>query len=389
MPKLAYTSLTATAALHCKRGVSRRCYRLWPFRSVGRAKTMMLLPGTPAPLFITPSLDNPRFAFESLGGRYVLLAFLPEPGPARDAAVQLVRKHAQAFRDDRLLFFGVLPDAPSFEAARNDPPCRWFADLDGALREKYGAVDADGRLAPKWVVIDPMLRVMGSAALDRGEKLLPKVAALGEPEEHAGVPIHAPVLILPRIFEPDFCKHLIKYYGQVGGKPSGVMREVEGKTVGVIDDFKSRRDALIQDQALIEEARIRIVQRLLPEVQRAFQFRATWIERYLVACYDAREGGYFNAHRDNTTPGTAHRRFAVSINLNADFEGGDLRFPEFGRRTYRAPVGGAVVFSCSLLHEAMPVTKGVRYAFLPFLSDAEGVRIREANVATFEATDFL
>ena len=29
--------------------------------------------------------------------------------------------------------------------------------------------------------------------------------------------------------------------------------------------------------------------------------------------------------------------------------------------------GGAVVFSCSLLHEALPVTKGVRYALLTFL----------------------
>ena len=49
----------------------------------------------------------------------------------------------------------------------------------------------------------------------------------------------------------------------------------------------------------------------------------------------------------------------MTINLNADdYEGGDLRFPEFGPRTYRAPTGGAVVFSCSLLHEATPVTRG-------------------------------
>jgi predicted 2-oxoglutarate/Fe(II)-dependent dioxygenase YbiX len=61
-----------------------------------------------------------------------------------------------------------------------------------------------------------------------------------------------------------------------------------------------------------------------------------------------------------------HRRFAVTINLNAeDYEGGDLRLPEFDRRTYRAPTGGAVVFSCSLLHEATPVTKGTRYWSAP------------------------
>jgi predicted 2-oxoglutarate/Fe(II)-dependent dioxygenase YbiX len=104
------------------------------------------------------------------------------------------------------------------------------------------------------------------------------------------------------------------------------------------------------------------------------------MERYLVACYDAAHGGHFRAHRDNTTKGTAHRRFAVTINLNADeFGGGELRFPEFGPRSYRAPTGGAVVFSCSLLHEALPVTSGRRYAFLPFLYDEAAARVRVAN----------
>jgi predicted 2-oxoglutarate/Fe(II)-dependent dioxygenase YbiX len=151
--------------------------------------------------------------------------------------------------------------------------------------------------------------------------------------------------------------------------------------VGVLDDFKSRRDVTVHDEELRGAVRARIVRRLLPEVEKAFQFKATRIERYIVACYDAAEQGHFNAHRDNTTAGTAHRRFAVTINLNAgEYEGGDLRFPEFGRRTYRAPTGGAVVFSCSLLHEATPVTRGARFAFLPFLFDEEGARIRQANL---------
>ena len=72
--------------------------------------------------------------------------------------------------------------------------------------------------------------------------------------------------------------------------------------------------------------------------------------------------------------------FACTMNLNAeDYEGGDLRFPEYGRQTYRAPTGGVVVFSCSLLHEALPVTKGRRYAFLPFLYDDAAARLRVEN----------
>ena len=38
-----------------------------------------------------------------------------------------------------------------------------------------------------------------------------------------------------------------------------------------------------------------------------------------------------------------------------------------------------MVFSCSMLHEATPVTRGRRYAFLPFLYDEAGAAIRDAN----------
>ncbi len=46
-------------------------------------------------------------------------------------------------------------------------------------------------------------------------------------------------------------------------------------------------------------------------------------------------------------------------------------------RRYRAPTGGAVVFSCALMHEAARVTAGKRYAFLPFFYDEAGARQRE------------
>jgi predicted 2-oxoglutarate/Fe(II)-dependent dioxygenase YbiX len=105
------------------------------------------------------------------------------------------------------------------------------------------------------------------------------------------------------------------------------------------------------------------------------------MERYIVACYAAEHGGHFRAHRDNTTKGTAHRRFAASINLNDDFDGGEISFPEYGPRSFKPPVGGAVVFSCSLLHTVSRMTRGRRYAFLPFLYDEDAAKIRQANSA--------
>ena len=68
------------------------------------------------------------------------------------------------------------------------------------------------------------------------------------------------------------------------------------------------------------------------------------IERYLVGCYTAEDGGHFAVHRDNTTRGMAHRRFTISINLRDDFEGGEVSFPEYGPHGFKPPIGGAVSF---------------------------------------------
>lgn len=58
----------------------------------------------------------------------------------------------------------------------------------------------------------------------------------------------------------------------------------------------------------------------------------------------------------------------MSINLNTEeFTGGELRFPEFGDQRYRPESGAAIVFSSSLLHEAMHVTSGRRFVLLAFL----------------------
>jgi hypothetical protein len=45
----------------------------------------------------------------------------------------------------------------------------------------------------------------------------------------------------------------------------------------------------------------------------------------------------------------------------------EFRFPEFGDQRYRPDTGTAIVFSSSLLHEAMHVTAGRRFVFLAFL----------------------
>ncbi len=218
----------------------------------------------------------------------------------------------------------------------------------------------------------------GESHLERVLRILDQLPPLG------AIKLFAPVLTLPFVFEPQLCEALINLYDKQGGTESGTQRDVKGQTINVQDHSrKQRKDCHVTEPAMVQEVDSRLRRRVFPEIKKAFQFTATQIERYIISCYDSQSGGHFKAHRDDVTLGSAHRRFAVTINLNAhQYEGGDLVFPEFGWGTYRAPTGGAIVFSCSLMHEVIPVTKGRRFAFLPFIYDEPAARIREANASS-------
>ena len=336
-------------------------------------------PGEAVPWFTAPTLHgNARFDFDTVAGRYVLLFFAGSAAvPAVAQSIARLGACRDLLDDRRACFFGITIDPEDERAgriAKHLPGFRWFLDYDGGLSRRFGASDGERGYRPFWMLLDPMLRVVDTAGPSEPERLFATLRRLLEAETAA---TFAPVAVLPRIFEPELCRHLISLHEAHGGRTSGFMRDIGGATTGIVDNsFKRRFDYTIADQPLRQALCGLMARRLFPMVHHIFQFAATHIERHIVACYDGDgEGGFFQPHRDNTTAGTAHRRFACTINLNADdYDGGDLIFPEFGTRTYRAPTGGAVVFSCSLLHGAEPVTRGKRYAYLPFLYDDAGAR---------------
>lgn len=367
----------------------------------GSTRTRPLEVGALAPWFHAATRTRADYAFDTVAGRHVLLCF---PGRWDDVAARLVEVllgGPDPFDDVRLSFFGVQvgaqagaqagggAPAPGAPLLREDriPGIRFFLDPDGSLCGLFGASRAGGEPRRIAYLLDPALRV--KAVFDLEDPADVAIGALRRaleavPTSAPRLPVqpHAPVLVVPDIFEPALCQRLIACYDAAGGTDSGFMREVDGLTVGLIDHkHKRRRDCLIEDEALRRTAMQRIHERLVPQIERAFQFRATRMERYIVSCYDASEQGMFRPHRDNTTRGTAHRRFALSLFLNDGYEGGQLVFPEYGSALYSAPAGGGVVFSCSILHEALPVTAGRRLMFLPFLYDEAARRVRSANAA--------
>ena len=301
-------------------------------------------------------------------------------------------RHRDRFDDHRASFFGISIDpADESEGRIKDisPGVHFLWDFDQAVSRQCGALPREqpqnttGPIPYRlfWLVVDQSLHVLAhfpiSNADDGNEMVFTVLDSLPDPENFAGFEIPAPVLILPNVFEAGFCQKLISLYDVEGGNESGVMRNDAGNIIDAA--MKRRKDYIINDQEIIRGIQIRLMRRVAPEIEKLFSMKITRMERYIVGCYAAEDGGHFRPHRDNGPGSTAHRRFAVSINLNADFDGGEVCFPEYNPRGYKAPPGWAVVFPCAILHKVLKVTRGRRYAFLPFVYDEEGARIRTAN----------
>lgn len=348
---------------------------------------MVLTQGDPAPWFTVKSATRPDFQFGTMAGRYIVLSFIGSAGqPAAPALLEGLK--AGPYDNDFASLFLVSND-PQDEAKARPAEARGvhvFWDSDARVARLYSVLREEGRQRQVDLisfVLDPRLRVLKVMPVrdpaTHGREIADYLGTLPPPRG----PGQAPALLVPRVLEPEFCRQLIELYDAGSSVDSGFMRTDPGTGRTVLKkDYavKRRRDVIIADEEIRRQIQMRLHRRLVPEIRKAFQFEASRIERYIVARYEPQDGSGFRPHRDNTTKGTAHRRFAVTLNLNAeDYDGGELVFPEFGATPWRAPTGGAVVFSCSLMHEALPVTKGARYCFLPFLYDEAAAKIRQEN----------
>lgn len=344
-----------------------------------------LQPGDRIPDFQRPDAAGKPCLFFDLHFGQPMALFIC--GRAADAKVELTALD-QAVEDwkkvTRVAMVLGTPADCAVLAAELKPSFTLLAD-DGALT---GHLLGGPPAAMTALVLDDNLRIVERLERETEptvfiKEIAARYAARPEPAAQTRRQ-QAPVLFIPRVFTPEFCDELIGLFEQTGGQPSGVAY-IEGNNANWKPDpsVKMRRDIYLEEGAWLNQVRDALVRRVLPEIQRCFNFQVTKHEVIKVIRYD--EGaGYFRPHRDNESLDTRHRRFAMTLNLNTgDYAGGELRFPEFGPDLYVAERGGAAVFSCSLLHEAMPVTRGKRYALLGFFfSDAEQMAPMQHRVAS-------
>lgn len=320
-----------------------------------------------------------NFVLPDLGGAFRLFYDLTKGGPglvllgdAEDgetvAAYRALVAAAPEPTVPPIERFAVLRGAASAVAGvAGNAPFPVFVDAEGKANAAFPvAGEASGR---KLVLIDENQRVMACFAHGSAEtwpaEALAWLKRRWHPFEAAPGGRPPPILLVPDVFDDAFRRKLIdawrKDHREMG---------VSGSTDALLYDRKKSQDHIVEEPELKRAISAMLNRRIAPEVLKAFTFRGPYgFDAHIVLGYDASRRDFFGLHRDNMSPRTRHRRFAISLNLNDDFAGGELRFPEYGGQLYALQAGMACVFSCSLLHEALPVTRGQRFALTTFMCD--------------------
>ena len=340
---------------------------------------LSLRPGDRVPDFALPGLDGKlrKFIWSFTGDPVALLA-VDDLGNLDTAQFDTLIAACQAS--------SVLPVvvAGNTVAAAAAP----WAKLGGSAEAPLLLCDADRKFLPallsqggvgfgpggglrmRVIVLDPNQRVAATfdnRALPAAAEAMDAVAAVvradGGADQVVVTPM-APVLVLPRVFEPDFCTQVIRLWEKGDHKDSGVSSRYG--TVNV-SHLKRTEDYTVVEPMMQKAISDRLAYRIGPELTKVFAFdRQFAFDAHVVLSYSLEGKHFFGAHRDNGAPATVDRAFAVSLNLNDDFEGGELVFPEYAGLKVSPPTGAAAVFSCSLLHRALPVTRGRRFVLTTF-----------------------
>ncbi len=365
-----------------------------------------LVPGEPLTAPAWFGLDGREFPISAdrfAGRKLVLLVLGARAERAAEAELARFSELAPAFAEAGALALVLSPRSPADNAALSrrlglavpvlsDPTFSTGAAL-GLAGPPPGGRKARTAKPPSFatVLVDENRRIERIFGPDSGPshaKAALRACAARPPPVRVVADRLAPVLVVPELLDRDHCARLVGCW-EASEKIRGTVSRAAGAGGAVVDtDIKRRGDVYLANDGAEAGALVKLFQRrLFPEVARAFKFRVTRAETLRIGGYDARERGHFKPHRDDTTPATSHRQFAMSLNLNTgEYRGGELRFPEYGAQIFDVARGGAVIFSCSLLHEALPVTEGRRIGVFGFFyGETDEAQRRRRDPAAPEA----
>ena len=330
--------------------------------------------GDRAPDFVLPGPDNKFYQFyERTRGRPQILFFYPGKNSDACSEVENLARCFDEFERLGIDIFGVNLDTVQNNKKLKLPFFIW-SDINKKITEHYlraAGIALEQKKAINIFLLDANQRVLDiKTGLEKSlpASILEFFGELPPQQEPMSMSVNAPVLIMPNLLDSGMCEELITLWKEGEHEESKVTSVVGHKEVTrKHTKVKKRRDFRIMDPGLQKVLQQTIGRRIAPELEKVFHFEGFRFDRFVVVCYDSKRGDYFRVHRDNLSPSTADRAFALTLNLNVEeYTGGELVFPEYGLHKYQPKSGGGIVFSCSLLHEALPVTRGRRFALLTF-----------------------
>jgi peroxiredoxin/predicted 2-oxoglutarate/Fe(II)-dependent dioxygenase YbiX len=337
------------------------------------------------PPFELVNHDGGPVALDFYGGKELVVCFLPSSHPSY--CVQLLREIArqhQALRERDADLLGISPEPPEVCARLRTEygfPYRLASDPGGALRRKLDGAEGGARtylLAPGGKIRKVYAPAEAGPHL---AEVLAELSALLPPRAPIVITGHAPVAIVPRVLSAVMCRELMERH-QAGPTIEGTIGLGAGLSVN--PQVKARRELHVsryQDADLLHRLDLTLGRTLLPEIEKLYGYRLTHRERYKIGCYDAAEQGRYIRHRDSDGRLLSYRRISLTINLNDDYEGGHLHFPEYGPYHYRQEPGAALIFPSGLLHEATVVTQGRRFILVSFLFEEKDAARRLSLLA--------
>jgi predicted 2-oxoglutarate/Fe(II)-dependent dioxygenase YbiX len=173
-------------------------------------------------------------------------------------------------------------------------------------------------------------------------------------EDYLPKEVHIPYLLIENALDDNLLKKVIDFYNQ---------KKVEGKLTSHQYTTKNRLH-VHPDVELEKEIDHKLSRSVLPELRKVFYFDAQYRESYKICSYDAETSGRFHPHRDTPSP-YQHRKYALSLFLNDDYEGGEFVLPEYGLKV-KPKANTAFIFPGISTHQVLPVTKGSRMTIISF-----------------------
>lgn len=174
---------------------------------------------------------------------------------------------------------------------------------------------------------------------------------------------NVPFVVIENILDNNLFNDLIEYYYKNINKVT-------------ISKTKSKDREHIQiSKHLTDILDNKLSRTVFPEVKKIYNYDIKFREDYKICNYDSNTSGRFHQHRDTSYPYN-HRKFAMSLSLNDNYEGGELYFPEYNVKL-KPQKNTAIIFPGILSHGILDVTKGNRMSLITFFTskDVESYRI--------------